>query len=378
MSNCQGRCLECAYQRDLHTGDRARPSCAYLLLTGHSRVKAAYKRLGVKEMTDEVREALKPANCRQFKKGAPLRDDSQHRVPVVSSDPERARATELRIRAAAAKKKEEERERILQRKKAARPERPPTVDPKRAKELYDKGMNDSKIAEVLGVGKGSVWYWRKLSGLPPVLQERPEPPRFGELWKQGLTDQEIAEKSGQSQRQVQKWRYKNHLQANRKGQTPSRDLAERRSKMRELYDRGMNDAEIAAAIGVSEKTAAKYRRQYGLPFLAQERKCKIDAERARKLWKQGMSDPEIGEALGVSKACVWQWRHREGLPGVEYRNKPRAAAWEAYGEQLLKQGKTDREIAQAVGKAVSTISCWRVRRGLEYPGRQKKKKASHG
>lgn len=380
MSDCQGRCLTCVYQGKLHTGDRARPSCAYLLLTGHSRVKAAYKRLHVTEMTDEVREALKPANCRQFKKGDPMRDDKEHRVAVISSDPERALATELRIRAKAAQKKEAERERILQKQKRSytKPERPPTVDPKKARELYDQGMTDGQIAQALGIGKGSVWYWRKMNGLKPVVQERPEPPRFGELYNRGMTDQQIAETTGQSQRAVQRWRYKNHLRANRKGPAPNLDLEARRRKMRELYDQGMNDAEIAEALGMSVKTTAKYRRQCGLLPHMQERQCKINAARALKLWKQGKSDKEIGVALGVSKGCVWHWRHRAGLPSVEIKQKPREISWEETGKRLLEQGATDREIAETVGKAVSTITCWRVKHGLDYPGRKKKKKADHG
>jgi len=374
MSDCQGRCPTCVYQGEMHTGDRARPSCAYLLLTGHSRVKAAYKRLHVNEMTDEVRNALKPANCRHYREGDPLRDDKEHRVAVISSDQERALATELRIRANAAKKKEAERERILQKQKRSytKPDRPPTVDPVRGRELYEQGMTDRQIAEVLGIGPGSVWYWRKMSGLPPVVQERPEPPRFGELWKQGLTDQEIAETTGRSQRTVQKWRYNNHLKANQKEPTLNLDLAERRRKMRELYDQGMTDRQIAEATGMAEKTIAKYRKAQGLPPHMRERKCKIDTERARKLWEQGKTDPEIASALGVSKGCVWHWRNTAGIASVDYRTRPKGTDWEETGRRMLENGATDREIAEAVGRTVSTICCWRKRRGLESPERQKR------
>lgn len=368
------RCLSCAFRGEHRTGDPRRPGCAYILITGHSRLKEAYRRLGVKNLTDEVREALKPANCRCFRKGTQMRDDNEHRITVISSDQERALATELRIRANAAKKKEAERERILQKQKRSytKPDKPPTVDPVRGRELYEQGMSDRQIAEALGIGPGSVWYWRKMNGLPPVAQERPEPPRFGELYNKGMTDREIAETTGQSKRKVQTWRYKNHLKANQKEPTLNLDLAERHRKMRELYDRGMNDVQIAEATGMAEKTIAKYRKAQGLPPHMRERKCKIDTERARKLWEQGKTDPEIASALGVSKGCVWHWRNTAGIASVDYRTRPKGTDWEETGRRMLENGATDREIAEAVGRTVSTICCWRKRRGLESPERQKR------
>ena len=108
-----------------------------------------------------------------------------------------------------------------------------------------------------------------------------------------------------------------------------------------------------------------------------ERKCKIDDERARKLWEQGKTDPEIASALGVSKGCVWHWRNRAGLPSVEYRTRPKGINWEETGRRMLENGATDREIAETVGRSPATVCLWRKRHGLSYPGRQKKK-AGHG
>ena len=374
MSDCQGRCLSCMYQGEMHTGDRARTSCAYILITGHSRLKDAYRRLGVKELTKEVRKALEPANCRCYRKGTQQRDESQKRVPLVSSDPVRARATEARVRANAARKKEEERERILKKEKRSytKPDKPPTVDPVKGRELYDKGMTDREIANVLGIGPGSVWYWRKMNGLPPVAKNV-APPDFAALWKQGLTDEEIAERSGVSRRTVQTWRYKNKLKPNPKNYVPSQELLERRKKLRELYDRGLNDREIAAATGISEKTAAKFRMENGLPPHPRERKHCFDTKQAREFWEQGMTDPEIAQALGVRKATIWHWRSRAGLTCADYRKRPKGTDWEETGRRMLENGATDREIAEAVGRSVATVCSWRKRRGLDYPGRMKRR-----
>ena len=368
------RCEECAYRGEIRTGDVERTSCAYILITGHSRLKDAYRRLGVKELTKEVRKALEPENCRCYRKGTPMRDDSQTRVPLVSSDPVRAKATEARVRANAARKKEAERERILKKEKRSytKPERPPTVDPVKGRELYDKGMTDREIANVLGIGPGSVWYWRKMNGLPPVKKQA-EPPHFGELYDQGMADLEIAKRSGVPKRTVQSWRYKNKLKPNPKNYVPSQELLERRKKLRELYDRGLNDREIAAATGISEKTAAKFRLDSGLPPHPRERKHCFDTKQARELWEQGMTDPEIAQALGVRKATIWHWRSRAGLTCADYRKRPKGTDWEETGRRMLENGATDREIAEAVGRSVATICIWRKRRGLEYPGRQKRR-----
>ena len=270
------RCEECAYRGEIRTGDVERTSCAYILITGHSRLKDAYRRLGVKELTKEVRKALEPANCRCYRKGTPQRDQSQTRVPLVSSDPVRAKATEARARANAARKKEEERERILKKEKRSytKPDKPPTVDP---------------------------------------------------------------------------------------------------VKGRELYDRGLNDREIAAATGISEKTAAKFRLDNGLPPHPRERSRKFDTVKARKLREQGLTDREIAEQLGVSKAAIWHWRRTAGITSVDYRKRPKGISWEETGRRMLKEGATDREIAEAVGRSVATVCSWRKRRGLDYPGRQKKR-----
>ncbi len=374
MSDCQGRCLTCAYRGEIRTGDVERTSCAYILITGHSRLKEAYRRLGVKELTKEVRKALEPANCRCYRKGTPQRDQSQTRVPLVSSDPVRAKATEARVRANAARKKEEERERILKKEKRSytKPDKPPTVDPVKGRELYNQGKTDRQIAEVLGIGPGSVWYWRKMNGLPPVKKQA-EPPRFGELYDQGMTDEEIAKRSGVSKRTVQSWRYKNKLKPNPKNYVPSQELLERRKKLRELYDRGLNDREIAAATGISEKTAAKFRLDNGLPPHPRERSRKFDTVKARKLREQGLTDREIAEQLGVSKAAIWHWRRTAGITSVDYRKRPKGINWEETGRRMLKEGATDREIAQAVGRSVATVCSWRKRRGLDYPGRMKKR-----
>ena len=62
------RCRSCVYRETSHYGVSG--SCCYIQVTGESRLKKVYKRLGVHEITDEVREAMRPENCTHYQEGA--------------------------------------------------------------------------------------------------------------------------------------------------------------------------------------------------------------------------------------------------------------------------------------------------------------------
>lgn len=232
--------------------------CKHLLITGKSRLKDAYKRLGVNRVTEEVRNMLDPINCKFFVYGTPMRDEEAHRIEQVSSDEERARASELRRRAWAAEKKDRERERILntQKRTVHRPERSWNV--KKALELYKKGCNDPEIARQVGTTANSIWYWRKQEGLPAIVADRIDDERET-LYRRGLSDEEIAEKIGTSWRAVAKWRYRRHLPVNSKASIQRMKRSELRKKMQRLYDKGLNDDEIGKTLGISPKQVASWR-----------------------------------------------------------------------------------------------------------------------
>ena len=65
------RCLSCAYRSADSNGWTE--GCGFIQITGQSRLKEVYQRLGVHEITDEVREAMRPENCRHYQKGKPNR-----------------------------------------------------------------------------------------------------------------------------------------------------------------------------------------------------------------------------------------------------------------------------------------------------------------
>lgn len=91
---------------------------------------------------------------------------------------------------------------------------------KKAKPLYESGMNDAEIARALGVAPSSVYSWRIRNHLPSNHISGTEPKvDYGKvqlLYEQGSTDREIAETVGCSKQTVAIWRRKNLLPARKK------------------------------------------------------------------------------------------------------------------------------------------------------------------
>lgn len=149
--------------------------CAYLDLTGHSRVKAVYMQLGVKEMTPEARELLKPENCPCF-------------VPAPG------------------KKKREPKA----------PPQPKRFDEAEFRALHAQGLMDKEIAARLGVGTHSVYDWRKKLGLLANFRRDYvyDWDKARELYDAGATDAEIMRALNCSRTSVQDWRKREGLITN--------------------------------------------------------------------------------------------------------------------------------------------------------------------
>lgn len=83
------------------------------------------------------------------------------------------------------------------------------------------------------------------------------------------------------------------------------------------------------------------------------------------LWNQGRSDIEIAQAVGQSVATVCRWRHRHRLP-------PNSKKTILSSEQenrilaLIRAGHPLREVADQTGVFVETIRKLALRRGVSY------------
>lgn len=84
--------------------------------------------------------------------------------------------------------------------------------------------------------------------------------------------------------------------------------------------------------------------------------------RGEGLLREGKSDVEVAGMLGVSVCSVWKWRNRLGLPSTNALRRQR-------GEALLRLGWRDGAVAADVGADPKTIGLWRRRLGLS-PARQ--------
>lgn len=85
----------------------------------------------------------------------------------------------------------------------------------------------------------------------------------------------------------------------------------------------------------------------------------VDVEAIRRSQAAGMTQRATAEALGISLTAVayhWQRAEKRGRPQGKSQNAQQIAA-------LIAEGKTDREIAEALGVAVSTAN--RQRRALK-------------
>lgn len=98
--------------------------------------------------------------------------------------------------------------------------------------------------------------------------------------------------------------------------------------------------------------------------LKRGRRPQLPKERMLEMWKEGKTDKEIAEAVGISRNSVCAWRHAAGLP---LHKAPRCAEdlWDdALVRKLYAEGRTDREIADAVGTSDSAVFRWRQKYGL--------------
>lgn len=88
---------------------------------------------------------------------------------------------------------------------------------------------------------------------------------------------------------------------------------------------------------------------------------RIDPQRAMELWQAGKSDREIAEALGCSYRGVQSWRMRHRLPANSDRQIGRGITAEY--ERLYGQGLSDKEIAVQLGVSRQNVQSWRFRTG---------------
>lgn len=194
------RCDRCRFRGTDSTENRSYTNgCDYMSMTGHSRVKGVYQMLGVKQLTKEAREMLRPENCPFFEAGK--------RGRIAAIEMLSRRTPEEKPAPAPMPKAKGKRT----RKKVGR-----KIDTNLAMRLYKSGMLDREIAVKLGVSANAVNLWRKYEGLPSNAPPRktPDGEKIRALHAQGLNDREIAAQLNMRAVAVCKWRHRHGLPSN--------------------------------------------------------------------------------------------------------------------------------------------------------------------
>ena len=221
--------------------------CNYISITGHSRVKAVYEKLGIVQMTDEARKMLHDGSqcpCFCFGKRLPA---GPAMTKVVIRDPERVNAPSFDWGKA--------------RGDGAR------FDQKKALKLWKECVPDRLIAQQLGVTKATIWSWRHRNGLGARIQPRLPDEEIRKLYEKGLTDRQIGEALGLSGMQIARWRDHRDLPVH---------AAERikvdYEAVRRLYKQGLPDTRIAKEAHCHPQSVQRWRIQEGLPPNGNRRK----------------------------------------------------------------------------------------------------------
>lgn len=173
----------------------------------------------------------------------------------------------------------------------------------------------------------------------------------------GHSDAQIARETGLPAKVVRRWRERQCLPSNNDRQTIDKELMA-------LYRQGLEDGEIALRAKLPVEAVVAWRSRHRLKCAASPTKRHL----ARlALYHQGHTDQEIAEAEGVSAAAIRSWRVGAGL---EPNHKP--SLEDERRLALYHQGRTDQEIAAVVGISAGGIRSWRDRWGLESHARRKK------
>ena len=98
------------------------------------------------------------------------------------------------------------------------------------------------------------------------------------------------------------------------------------------------------------------------------KKRRVDIEKLRELFKEGKSDKEIAEAFGVSEYTIKSYRWKLGLLKREQKKQAIEKKLEDAIVMLNKMGFNDREIAAILGISVNTVEKYRARHNLKPVG----------
>ncbi|MCK4698645.1 MAG: hypothetical protein KAT53_10155 [Dehalococcoidia bacterium] len=162
------------------------------------------------------------------------------------------------------------------------------------------------------------------------IVKTPEPPKsrrmvkdykraFMELYNQGLNDTKIGEALGFHPSSISGFRGRLGLPVN------LRRVANSKSRFMELHDKGFSDGEIGKSLGFLRQTIGSFRRNLGLPanfkFGGKTRLDDEEKQRIRDLHSKELPISRIAEEIGRSAITVTKFCREEKLDTSRARGK---------------------------------------------------------
>ena len=145
-----------------------------------------------------------------------------------------------------------------------------------------------------------------------------------------------------------------------------------------LMKENKTNVEISKELGVSTTTLANWRKSSGLPNSTKSVNIsgytdEIKQEAIEQM-KEKKTNVEISKQLGVSTTTIANWRKSSGLlNSTNSRNISRYSnEIKQESIQLMKEGKSNKEIKETFGIPSSTIADWRRRAGVKSTSRKPK------
>lgn len=144
-------------------------------------------------------------------------------------------------------------------------------------------------------------------------------------------------------------------------------------EVRTMYKQAKNQEQMIGTLAeLTDSTKTQMREFLGVAKKKRTPPAKLDKEKAMELYQQMYTDREIANKLGAAKTTVSEWRKRNGLPSnsdpaIKEQQKQRKHEQRL---ALYMQGKIDKEIAEEVGTVISVIHRWRKANNLPPHGTQ--------
>jgi len=187
--------------------------------------------------------------------------------------------------------------------------------------------------------------------LPPGSEAEPTEwrstqERVKSLRNQGFTNREIAEELDISQNTVAAYASR-YIKSGEVTPTKSAQKTDRKERIKQLRDKGLKNAEIAAELGISNGTVEQYASELVQRGEVFPRRAGKKKEKVRQLRNEGRSNAEIARLLGISAGTVSSYAsdligQGEITPQKQRINKDDVI-------QMRNQGLKNAEIAEALG-----------------------------